>query len=69
MGRKLEANIKYDSTLGLDAGATLFKFGDEKYIERTVKYGELRIGTLFDYRRHEDLGPAIGDADEGRSEV
>ena len=43
----------------------VFKYLPEKYAMSLVHNGELRIGTLFDYRKTEEYGENIGDSDEG----
>lgn len=44
----------------------LYKYTAPEYAENIVKYGDIWIGTLHDYRREEQLGDAVGDRDEGR---
>jgi hypothetical protein len=69
LNRESSSNIATDSRLKLDKGTKLYKYIDSKYCERTIKYGEVRIGTLFDYRRQEKRGDAIGDSQEGFSNI
>ncbi len=64
-----DTNITLDTRLNLDAGGKLYKYGKRVHIERTAQYGEIRIGTLFDYRREERFGTAIGDSQEGYTEI
>jgi hypothetical protein len=42
-----------------------YKYLPKKYADMLLNEGVIRIGTLFDYRRIEELGPASGDKKEG----
>ena len=46
----------------------LYKYMKKAHIRDFMEQGKIRIGTLYDYRRVE-LGSAIGDALEGKSET
>lgn len=43
----------------------LYKYVLADHAAAMVKYGRIRVGTLFDFRREEDHGRQIGDAREG----
>lgn len=40
-----------------------------QYVEKFLAAGELRVGTLYDFRRVEDYGDETGDAGEGTKQV
>ena len=44
---------------------TLYKFLNRKYALSFMGTGELRIGTLYEYRKSEIYGSEIGDREEG----
>ena len=44
----------------------LYKYTERDFALTMVEIGQRRIGTLSDYRRIEEYGTKIGDADEGR---
>jgi len=48
---------------------TIYKYTEGKYLDLFFCFGKIRIGTLFDYRREEDLGFVIGDREEGQSKI
>lgn len=43
----------------------LYKYIQKQYLEDFFHRGSLKIGTLYEYRNVEALGPVIGDCDEG----
>ena len=47
----------------------LYKYTRSQYAEGMVRRGEFLIGTLHGFRKIEEHGLAIGDADEGKKEV
>ena len=44
----------------------LFKYLPKRFLDAFLARGSLRIGTLYEYRKVEQYGTVIGDADEGR---
>jgi hypothetical protein len=44
----------------------LYKYLQAAHAESLLTKGEIRVGTLYSYRQAE-LGPAVGDVDEGKS--
>jgi len=51
----------------VDPPAALYKFfRDEAHAQALVERGEVRIGTLYDFRAQEGLDPVRGDAGEGQ---
>lgn len=48
---------------------TIYKYLKAEHLNAFFLTGKIRIGTLFDYRREEDLGSVIGDKEEGLSKV
>lgn len=47
----------------------LFKYLKKEHSEKLFNDGELRIGTLYDFRKQEQYGPKIGDQSEGKKEI
>jgi hypothetical protein len=43
----------------------MYKYMNSRWARRFLRHGELRIGTLYDFRDEERLGPDIGDRVEG----
>lgn len=43
----------------------LFKYTNKKYLDRLIKNGKFRIGTLYDFRKNDEHGDVIGDPHEG----
>jgi hypothetical protein len=43
----------------------LFKYMPKKYLDAFFRYGSLKIGTLYEYRKVEHYGNVIGDKNEG----
>ena len=44
----------------------IFKYTQRQYERTTLERGEIRIGTLEDYRKGEQHGSEIGDSQEGK---
>lgn len=47
----------------------LYKFLKSEYADNLFNNGELRIGTLYDFRNHEAYGNKRGDKDEGQKAI
>lgn len=47
----------------------LFKFSKKNHIENFLSKGQIRIGSLFEYRDHEKYKGKILDTDEGRKQI
>ena len=45
---------------------TIYKYIKQEHLELFFRFGRLKIGTLFDYRREEEYGSIIGDREEGQ---
>lgn len=43
----------------------VYKYTAPEYAENIVKFGDIWLGTLHDYRREEQLGNSVGDRGEG----
>lgn len=43
----------------------LYKYMPQKYLDNFFKRGSLKVGTLYEYRKVEQYGEAIGDGAEG----
>jgi hypothetical protein len=46
-------------------GRSIYKYMGRAHAARMLADGEIRLGTLYTYRNEEELGPEVGDRDEG----
>ena len=62
-------NVAMERTIGSNTSRTgsirLMKYLPPKWAMAMVERGSIRLGTLHDYRRQEELGDARGDSTEG----
>lgn len=49
-----------------DVPEPIYRHMESPYAVKLLEHGELRIGTLYNFRKEEDHGSQIGDAEEGR---
>jgi hypothetical protein len=49
-----------------DVPNPLYKHMEERFALKLLRKGELRVGTLFNFRKEEEHGSVIGDSEEGR---
>ncbi len=45
---------------------TLYKYINKKYLDDIFIHGRIKIGTLYEYRKEEELGLIVGDKEEGQ---
>ena len=52
-------------------GNVLYKYLKKEHSEKLLRFGQFRIGTLFEYKNTEKYGEVIGDKQEeiGRAHV
>ncbi len=50
-----------------DSGMKFYKYMERKYATAMLEHGEVLIGTLYEFRKTEKHGSAIGDTGEGQS--
>ncbi len=46
-------------------GSSIYKYMASEHAARMLAEGTIRLGTLHTYRNEEELGPEVGDKDEG----
>jgi hypothetical protein len=58
--------LKIESNL---SSIPLYKYNEEQYLRSLCEQGNIRIGTLYDYRHTEEYGDYIGEKAEGIKEA
>lgn len=66
IGYSRTADDDFPAYSRIDASAPLYKYIRREYLHKLLSHGEIRIGTLFEYRQTETYGLVIGDDAEGR---